>query len=205
MRTGYAGQPARTSLRPAKREPLVTGCAKGTFQIAHRKRSCALRDYCYVQFGTSLLHIWQPRGCNLGRPFCTSGNLAGAIWDVPFAHLMQGREVWRVASAAVLTCCGLRQAGPPLWSTGHMSFVDAQTSLRILAESRVRKPVCAPTEMMALVPWFAHPRSSDAGPGSLQWASAAVLTCCGVGGETASKRLGALFAKAHISGQRASQ
>ncbi len=24
--------------------------------------------------------------CNLGRPFCTSGDLAGAIWDVPFAH-----------------------------------------------------------------------------------------------------------------------
>ncbi len=29
----------------------------------------------YVQFGTSLLHIRQPRGCNLGRPFCTSGEV----------------------------------------------------------------------------------------------------------------------------------
>ena len=28
--------------------------------------------------------------CNLGRPFCTSGNLAGAIWDVPFAHQGDG-------------------------------------------------------------------------------------------------------------------
>ena len=32
-------------------------CAKGTFQIAHRKRLCALEGFCYVQFGTSLLHI----------------------------------------------------------------------------------------------------------------------------------------------------
>ena len=65
-----------------------SGCAKGTFQIAHRKRWYVLKDCsyvqfgtsllhiritsCYVQFGTSLLHIRQPCGCDSGQPVCTS-------------------------------------------------------------------------------------------------------------------------------------
>ena len=32
-------------------------CAKATSQIAHGKRPCVLKGFCYVQFGTSLLHI----------------------------------------------------------------------------------------------------------------------------------------------------
>ena len=51
---------------------VMPRCAKGTFQIAHRMSLSAQSLFCYVQFGTSLLHIRQPHGCDLGRPFCTS-------------------------------------------------------------------------------------------------------------------------------------
>ncbi len=42
-----------------------------------------LGDFFYVQFGTSLLHIMRSYGCDLERPFCTSGNLR---FGTPLLH-----------------------------------------------------------------------------------------------------------------------
>ena len=82
--SGNDSKPARpdaTTKRMGKRK-LRIGCAKGTFQIAR----VGAGD---VQKGRSKLHIeevfqrsFSLPMCNLGRPFCTSGNRAGAIWDV---------------------------------------------------------------------------------------------------------------------------
>ena len=36
---------------------MRSGCAKGTFQIAHRNSLSCAHAFFYVQFGTSLLHI----------------------------------------------------------------------------------------------------------------------------------------------------
>ena len=73
----------RMPFSPAPRAPLslrtsATPCAEGTSQIAHRNSEPALKDFFYVRFGTSLLHIRHPSPmCNLGHPFCTCLRVRG--------------------------------------------------------------------------------------------------------------------------------
>ncbi len=45
----------------------------------------------YVRFGTSLLHIRQPRRCDLERPFCTSGE-----WGFGDEKLWKFEGFWKV-------------------------------------------------------------------------------------------------------------
>ena len=47
----------RPCARDKSHNPVRSACAKGTFQIAHSRSSCALGGFSYVQFGTSLLHM----------------------------------------------------------------------------------------------------------------------------------------------------
>ena len=70
-----------------------------------------LEDCTYVQFGTSLLHIRLPRGCDLERPFCTSAFLGMCLrkvaqdQEIPF-ELKADSKFWineaRVSKAAAL-------------------------------------------------------------------------------------------------------
>ena len=65
---------------PCARVPphVQQGCAEGTSQIAHRNSEPALKDFFYVRFGTSLLHIRHPSPMsNLERPFCTCSRARG--------------------------------------------------------------------------------------------------------------------------------
>ena len=65
---------------PRARVPphVQKGCAEGTSQIAHRNSEPALKDFFYVRFGTSLLHIRHPSPMsNLERPFCTCSRARG--------------------------------------------------------------------------------------------------------------------------------
>ena len=74
------------------------GCAKGTSQIAHRKRQCARGGFSYVQFGTSLLHI-QER-----IPLCT---LPRRDWWPP-AHVAHLRSKLNPATAPNTDAAGPR-------------------------------------------------------------------------------------------------
>ena len=83
----FQGTP-RTALNPSVR--LLHACAKGTFQIAHSRSSCALGGFSYVQFGTSLLHM--PSA--LGYDFCLWRTAAGI--PMPGA-VLRARLAWGCA------------------------------------------------------------------------------------------------------------
>ena len=74
------------------RSHLQHGCAKGTSQIAHRKREPVLEDISYVQFGAPPLHISIP------------GRVAGASLLADRAALFRRAGRSRAASSRTVRC-----------------------------------------------------------------------------------------------------
>ena len=78
----------------AEEEPSAQECASQVHAACSTGSLAEMQD---VQKGRPKLHIgllfqcsFSISMCNLERPFCTSDNPAGAIWNVPFAHLAWG-------------------------------------------------------------------------------------------------------------------
>ena len=105
MKMRPADSAGRTQ-KPTMRESPP--CAKGTSQIAHRECLSARTAFCYVRFGTSLLHIHNLFLC--------------AIWDVPFAH-RQGEAYARCRGSRSLV-----SEDPPRWRRSM-----ARTAMRACA------------------------------------------------------------------------